>query len=308
MINIIIIPTGIKLNISIQESLQWQGIEIGAPGSKFISKIKIEYRESIGTINWRRISESGCAMFASLEGNPQNISDQQLLQAIARVCTSFTHGLWLIRDNGATLDEGYLFGDNHVYAKGLQGYSSAQIIQDPIEYDKNEIATAFRVSEKMLPLLPFANKDGTFLGKSEGVSRMNVFFTHFDAYRSHSDLALRILHGVSALESIVSTSKGELAHSVSERVALLISDNPDIRLGYYDEIKQIYNIRSSAVHGSFVGKTEILRQMLHSSLAMDGILRNLITHWFNGHVYFESIILKDSDIDKYFKRKILGSG
>lgn len=56
------------------------------------------------------------------------------------------------------------------------------------------------------------------------------------------------------LESLLSTKHVEIAHTVSERVALLLGKHEEDRLLLYRQTKELYNTRSRLTHGSVVAK------------------------------------------------------
>jgi hypothetical protein len=59
---------------------------------------------------------------------------------------------------------------------------------------------------------------------------------------------------VTILEALLSTGTAEIAHQVSERVAVLIGHSSDERLEVYRAIKKLYDLRSRITHGDLEPK------------------------------------------------------
>ncbi|MGD0383399.1 MAG: hypothetical protein ABSA77_07765 [Thermoguttaceae bacterium] len=59
------------------------------------------------------------------------------------------------------------------------------------------------------------------------------------------------------LESLLSTSQNEIAHTLAERAALLLGKDEQTRLEIYRQVKKLYGIRSKLTHGDIVPKKGI---------------------------------------------------
>ena len=66
----------------------------------------------------------------------------------------------------------------------------------------------------------------------------------------------------------------ELAHQVSERVAVLIGNDSNDAMEVYGNLKKAYNTRSKLVHGDRLNASK--DQFLNGSVNCDGYLRRLI--------------------------------
>ena len=88
------------------------------------------------------------------------------------------------------------------------------------------------------------------------------------------DLPHKVANYCTSFEALVSTSSAELAHQVSERVAILIGNDSNDSLEIYSNLKRAYTTRSKLVHGDRLTATR--DQFLKESLNCDGYLRRLI--------------------------------
>jgi len=63
---------------------------------------------------------------------------------------------------------------------------------------------------------------------------------------------------VTILETLLSTGTAEIAHQISERVAILIGHSPDERLKVYRKMKELYGLRSRITHGDLELKKGVI--------------------------------------------------
>jgi len=79
--------------------------------------------------------------------------------------------------------------------------------------------------------------------------RMAAALAHLlDGFCCNS-VTLTFLSLTAALEALVNSSKNEITHQISERVAILCADSKTERIDIYQRVKQLYNTRSTIVHG-----------------------------------------------------------
>ena len=115
----------------------------------------------------------------------------------------------------------------------------------------------------------------------KGNSRLALFLHHIEAARAAQDLALRVMHGCSALESLLSTTTSELSHQLSERAALLAASDPARQREVFFNMKTVYDIRSKVAHGSTL-KGKGLSDLLSISKVLDSLLRSIFTMVLEG--------------------------
>lgn len=79
--------------------------------------------------------------------------------------------------------------------------------------------------------------------------RMAAALAHLlDAICCNS-ITLTFISLTAALEALVNSSKNEITHQICERVAILCGNSKAERIEIYQHVKQLYNIRSTIVHG-----------------------------------------------------------
>lgn len=108
------------------------------------------------------------------------------------------------------------------------------------------------------------------------------------AFSSH-DQADSFIRLISVIESLISTQDTEITHLLAERCAVLLKRTSRDRLTVYDQVKDLYNIRSRIVHGSaHAKKGTINRESLHFSAIRTIVpqskilaLRDLVISVFN---------------------------
>ncbi|WP_324691360.1 hypothetical protein U0O11_01965 [Cobetia sp. D5] len=86
-------------------------------------------------------------------------------------------------------------------------------------------------------------------------SRLGRALTWMNMARGNFDFSIRVANFCTALETLFSTSNSEIAHQLSERVAIFLEDNPEGRLVVFKKIKKAYDLRSKTIHGSTTTQT-----------------------------------------------------
>jgi hypothetical protein len=134
-----------------------------------------------------------------------------------------------------------------------------------------------------------------------------MFLHHLEAARSVQDLALKVLHGCSALESLLSTSTSELSHQPSERAALLTEATTARRHQLFLDMKSIYDVRSKVTHGSPLS-LDRLRDLPGNSVKLDALLRTTFWKIVQSRDLFEFFSRgHEDDINTYFVGQLFPS-
>lgn len=233
----------------------------------------------------------------------------QVTFAFLRQLESFVNQLWYIKDNAVYSRDGFLFVydeniDDGVTFKGSlsEVISCASTQVDKINFSREEILQALNNTGK-ISINEIFESDLNFriatqfqYFKNSGLDRKSYAFLYIHFARAHSSMALKILMYVTAMEALVSTSTTELSHQVSERVAILIGDNPIERNTIYKTIKKSYNLRSKAAHGDFIkGDQEEVANLL---VLIDNYLRRLMK-------LEQPYMLNSDNMNQYFIDKLL---
>lgn len=86
------------------------------------------------------------------------------------------------------------------------------------------------------------------------IDRLSVALENFWSALTAKNICQSFLSLTIMIESLLSTSKFEISHTVSERAAIILGKNADQRIEIYRDFKKIYNQRSKIVHGEGVPK------------------------------------------------------
>lgn len=221
----------------------------------------------------------------------------------------FLQRLWIIQDNAGLQDRGWLsanLGGNHIVHNNVWNvrHSNADGSYDVKEFTRDQIKTA-RLSaiynakhsyEGGIPT-PLVNK----------TIRIERFLYFMQIARASPDVAMKIVHYCSGLESLVSSSSTELTHQIAERVACLLEDPGNGRLDCFGKIKKAYALRSRAVHGGNF-KSSRIDEIKATSIYLDNVCRRLIEIYLTNKGDISAHLEDDPDrFDSFFNRKILCS-
>ncbi|MCA9765106.1 MAG: hypothetical protein KC455_01665 [Carnobacterium sp.] len=242
-----------------------------------------------------------------------------------REVQSYTHRLWFMRDNSVYIRDGFLLiydkkmNNEYSNARSFKGSLSEIITNrngkiESVTFSDNEIRKVYNDYSDELNFSDSywttidENDEDTIGGKlpipdifikekdSNRVDRAKYFTL---AARASSIIPTKLLNYISALECLFTTSTNELAHQISERVAILIGSNIDDRLQYYSEIKVAYNYRSKIVHGDSIKKYyEKIESIEAVCQKVDFVLRTVFSQ--HSDIFSKT----DEEIENYFKNKL----
>ena len=212
--------------------------------------------------------------------------------------------LWLIKDNSAYTELGYCITKKKTEIKIDSNfltsiYTNADGNKRTTDFTREELRQARNIFNNIEDIVQY---EVSFAAKKQGLNRIERALFYVQIARSNDDLSLKISEYCSALESLLSTNPNEIAHQLSERVAILIGQNKSDRIQIYREIKKAYGIRSKIVHGDKIPDNQIkdIRQL---SRNLDSYLRLVILKISDDE--FWPIFNSDKqEIDNYFLNQI----
>lgn len=142
---------------------------------------------------------------------------------------------------------------------------------------------------------------GTTIVLNKDSERITRCLYHFSRARSSNVQELKIAEYCSGLESIFATSTSELAHILSERIAILLEGSLEKRMKIYNLIKKNYNIRSKVVHGASIKE----KDMIDLSTKIDNISRKVICYVLENEEFQNLLEENNSEkINYYFLKKL----
>jgi hypothetical protein len=139
----------------------------------------------------------------------------------------------------------------------------------------------------------------------KGYSRLGRGLQFINAARSASNIAFKLAHCCSALETLFTTESTELAHKLSERVAFFLDQRGYNRRTVFTTVKGVYNVRSKLVHGDTLKQSQI-EQIPALSRSCDEYLRATINTIFDSEMLQRIFDADNNTIEDYFSRLIFG--
>lgn len=242
-----------------------------------------------------------------------------------REVQSFMHKFWFVKDNSVYIRDGFLLiydkkiNNDYINGRSFKGSLSEVISKsngniEPVSFSDDEIRKVYSdFSEKLnfsdsywttideedektiggklpMPDIFLKEKDSNRVSRAE-------YFTI--AARGSSIIPTKLLNYISAFECLFTTTTNELAHQISERVAILFGADINERFQYYKDIKAAYNYRSKIVHGDSIKKYyDDIDSIESICQKVDFVLRTALSK------HTSIFTQKDEEIENYFKSKL----
>lgn len=118
------------------------------------------------------------------------------------------------------------------------------------------------------------------------------------------DLPHKVANYCTSFEALVSTNSTELAHQVSERVAVLIGDDSSEALDIYRNLKKAYGTRSKLVHGDQLAAAK--DQYLSEANNCDEYLRRLLRVVLTKENVARALEEKQEKVNEFFLNRLFG--
>jgi hypothetical protein len=241
---------------------------------------------SIGHIEAAEIQSGKPFLFALADYPLEDTSPEAqigLLNARLQTALSLCTALWLIKDNSINFDRAFLQFPHETPVVSPRvsinswttRFSKADGSIGLAEFSKEELKAGIAAYNNLYESKSSSDvSPGLTPGTAGTVDRLPRALYFLQGARAMGDLAHKVANYCTSLEALVSTSSTELAHQVSERVAILIAKDSNDALEIYRNLKRAYTTRSKLVHGDSL--TADNDQFLKESLNCDGYLRRLI--------------------------------
>jgi hypothetical protein len=212
------------------------------------------------------------------------------LNFFMRKVQMFLHCLWLVKDNSVNTELGFL----QTYSKEpSSGTVTSNAMADSPTNSKGEYLDETFTTEELEKAITFykmmaldEDKDtdaserlptNNPLSKENG--RVGRAFYFLSTARNESTLPLKAVHYCTLLECLFTSDSQEVTHKVSERFAHFLGNTAIERKRYYKLAKDIYKIRSKAVHGQPVKESsETMKTLLQEA---DSAIRLILSKCIN---------------------------
>jgi len=223
---------------------------------------------------------------------------------------AFLNMLWLVKDNGITVENGFLHikhedNGNSISSNGLFVSPSNSLGEKEIvTFTKEEIDLAIKyyktldfteVNERLNKGIEKLRTENPLLKKYNRLERALYFI---QVARNESVLPIRIMHYCTILETLFSTDNREISHQVSERFARFLGENSEERKGLFKLVKTAYSVRSKAVHGQPVNQD--LKTLKNISMDIDCSLRKFFIKVLNNNDIVEQFEQNNEQLQNYF--------
>jgi len=133
----------------------------------------------------------------------------------------------------------------------------------------------------------------------KGFSRTGRAMQFITAARHARDLAFKIAHYCSALETLFTTDINELAHKLSERVAFFLGNHGYSKSVVFRDVKRAYAVRSKLSHGDVL-KPKQVEELPKISQTIDNYLREIMNILFYDEDLLAIFDSHNQRIEEYF--------
>ncbi|WP_456293056.1 hypothetical protein [Pseudomonas sp. AK106] len=273
------VNVSVNVSVKIISTLRWLKVEAEPgiyemmPGISIVNEpaivngwLDVSFKHFAGQIEYQHLRDSDHLVVCRPEDTPiwsRYDHSEPLLLAWLVWVGWLIEDSWLVKDNaiGCELAHCNLKNDGKVFWTSNGLYSTLSKANGealvPTTFDASELLMWNNVSSELrghLHAKGFSIKQSPV---SKASSRFDRFLSFMTSSRKIAYPSLKIAQVCSALESLFSTSTGELTHRLSERVAHFLGGSAEAMEGRYQFMKKAYAIRSQVTHGSHIRQSDI---------------------------------------------------
>jgi len=281
----------------------------------------------IGSLEYRALIDNHQAIYWKLpedyaevvRGN-QFAAEETLRLFLGLFCRAILHALWLVKDNAVNCDTGFLWyprplgQTDHAsnYLPSLNRTHKGEL--DVTAFSELEIKLARTYFEEHVIDMMTSGWDPTRPETApvkrpishKSVPRLARAQSFAFSARETDDLGKKISLYMTCMEVIFSRDSSELAHKLSERVALFVGQDGGSKREVFRLMKRAYGIRSKVLHGDHLSASDE-RELAFVSEKADALLRQIFRRLFDDPSV--RIVHEGSreDLDEYFASLMFGS-
>jgi hypothetical protein len=179
------------------------------------------------------------------------------IDSFLRTVNLFSMALWIIKDNAVESSDGYLqYGSSRHPGRTYVSHHSLGIFfwnatgdRTPVTFSVDELREARLYLGSLRQRLGLPGTISISPTLPTGVPRLGRVWYFVENARMNSDLAIKVATYVTSLEALLTTDSSELAHKLSERLALLIGSSSSEQQSIFERAKLAYGVRSKTLHG-----------------------------------------------------------
>lgn len=269
----------------------------------FLSDVEINL---IGNLNYEALCKWNTFVYLNSEVDSENVEIE--IVNIIRAIKSLCNASWFIKDNCMNCEDAFLF-----YAQADRTYVHSNFVNTIFTQADGNYKTETVLSREELRASRklfhdhFADSqsysDSALTTFNENYTRVSRSILFLQAARTCSDLGIKVANCVGALEALFCGTTNEIAHQLSERIAVFTCDDTASKLATYYLVKNAYSIRSSVVHGDIISKKR-LSELKKTSVDIDEILRNALYKIISNKELSEIFNGSTEKLNDYFLKKI----
>jgi hypothetical protein len=265
-----------------------------------------------GRLEAAYLQKAGAIAYAIEEHEPfpNQAHAQTFLEKRLAEVHIFLHMLWLVKDNSANVELGYL---QHPYKSTPPSEVSRISIAHtnstalgevvPTQFSREELREARQA-------FGFLSPDNIILRPQSATletSRLERAFYFLQAARAASDLGVKISNYCTCFEALFSTDAQELSHKLAERIACFLEPELPNRLELYHTVKKAYGIRSKVVHG-VAGSPKLRDTVKKTASVCDEVARKVLVRILSDSTHRKQFMSKDGEnnMEEYLLSLVLG--
>ena len=219
---------------------------------------------------------------------------------------------WLLKDHAMRCESAYL---THRSGGGRATWTSNFLHTRPsladgtvdhaITMSLDELRTWSKKNAHVESYLHDADSGRLRFMMEKGFARSGRAMRFVKAARSAPDMAFKIAHYCSALETLLTTETADLAHKLSERTAFFLAQRGYDRLTVFRTVKKAYGIRSKLVHGDTLQPRQI-EELPPVAVRLDGYLRAILNAIVEAEDLRRVFDSPGDLVEEYFTKLIFG--
>lgn len=294
------------LNIAIHEDLGvgielLPDIKITNNSSEIRKLLNPFLKESIGGLEYKSLISANAILYSVdshlIRFEPGSNPPQVRLERILQLCRNALLSSWLIKDNSINFEQGFIQYslDNTInVSSNFLGsiFTNATGERTPIELTLDELKKWEQLFAKSIFNLLFQKPN------QKGANRLSMALKYLDSARTSFELGLKVSFYCMCFESLFSTDSTELSHKIAERIAFFLSDDPELRIGIYRNIKSAYGVRSKVVHGDNI-PAKNMEKVHQVALSCDQALRQIMNKIFGSENYTKVFTSDNNTLENF---------
>lgn len=217
---------------------------------------------------------------------------------------------WLLKDHAMECDAAFLYVDPGSREMGwISNYLAMRpsfadgTHRKPIEMSINELKAWAEKNCLVESYLCERQSSSIKFMMHKGFSRTGRAMQFIAAARLAPDLAFKIAHYCSALETLFTTDISELAHKLSERVAFFLDNYGYDKSTVFLDVKKAYAVRSKLSHGDVLSSKQA-EELPAISRVIDDYLRVIMNTLFYDERLLAVFDSHTQRIEEYFHELI----